>query len=59
VNAADVMLAQRSLYGDYTLTSSQFLRADIAPRVAGNPVPDGQFNAGDLLVILRLALSTL
>jgi hypothetical protein len=56
VNAADVLLAQRTLYGDYSLTSSQFLRADVAPRVAGNPVPDGQFNAGDLLIILKLAL---
>lgn len=58
VNAADVLLSQRTLHGDYSLTGSQFLRADIAPRVAGIPVPDGQFNAGDLLVILQLVLGT-
>jgi hypothetical protein len=56
VNAADVLLGQRTLHGDYNLTSSQFLRADVAPRVAGNPVPDGQYNVGDLLVIQQLAM---
>jgi hypothetical protein len=31
-------------------------RADVAPLLAGLPDPDGDFNAGDLLVILRKAL---
>jgi hypothetical protein len=29
---------------------------DVAPLVNGSPDPDGQFNAGDLLVIQRKAL---
>ena len=56
VNVADVLLAQLVLQGSYGLTNSQFLRADVAPRVAGNPAPDGQFNTGDLIVIMQLAL---
>jgi hypothetical protein len=54
VNVADVLLAQLALQGKYSLTDSQLLRADVAPRVAGSPAPDAQFNAGDLLVIMQL-----
>ena len=56
VNTADVLLATRILLGSLTPTTDQLLRADIAPLVGGIPAPDGEFNAGDLLVIQRKAL---
>jgi hypothetical protein len=55
VDAADVLLAERTVLNLYTLSSSQFQRADVAPRVAGMPAPDGKFNVADVLVIVQLA----
>jgi hypothetical protein len=55
VNAADILLATRAALNQYTLSTTQFRRADVAPRVAGTPAPDGQFNVADVLVIMQLA----
>ena len=56
VDIVDVLLAQRALLGQITLTSSQLLHADVAPLSGGVPAPDGLFNPGDALVIQRFAL---
>lgn len=56
VNAVDLLLAQRIITGQLTPTAEQLQRGDVAPLVGGAPAPDGQFNAGDLLVIQRKAL---
>jgi hypothetical protein len=56
VDAADLLLAQRALLGEITLTSDQQLHADMAPLQNGIPVPDGVFNLGDVLVIARKVL---
>jgi subtilisin family serine protease len=56
VDVVDVLLAQRALLGQITLTSSQLLHADVAPLAGGAPAPDGTFNLGDVLVIQRFAL---
>jgi Putative Ig domain/Dockerin type I domain len=56
VNVADILMAQRALLGEITLTSDQLLHADVAPLQSGIPAPDNQFNLGDLLVIERKAL---
>ena len=55
VDVVDVLLAQRALLGEITLTSSQLLHADVAPPARGVPGPDGLFNLGDVLVIQRFA----
>jgi len=56
VNAVDVLLAQRALLGQPTLTTEQFLRGDVAPLVGGVPSPNGVFDLGDVLIINRKAL---
>jgi hypothetical protein len=56
VDIRDVLLATRALSGDKILTPEQQARADVAPLVADVPTPDGQFNAGDLVVIQRMAM---
>ena len=56
VNAADVLLAERILLGKITPTQDQLDHGDVAPLVGGVPMPDNQFNLGDVLVIQRKAL---
>jgi hypothetical protein len=57
VNIVDVLLAEQVLTGlAPQLSAPQMNRADVAPLLAGLPDPDGDFNTGDLLVILRKAL---
>ena len=56
VNVVDILLGLRALSGQITLTPDQLLRADVAPVEGGLPAPDGQFTAGDLVVIERKAL---
>ncbi|HYQ71452.1 MAG TPA: thrombospondin type 3 repeat-containing protein [Gammaproteobacteria bacterium] len=54
VNIVDVLIAERALTGQLPpLSAPQMARADVAPLQAGLPEPDGKFNPGDLLVILR------
>ena len=56
VNVADVLLGIQAINGSVTLTEEQRLHADVAPLVSESPVPDGQYNLGDLLVIQRKVL---
>jgi subtilisin-like proprotein convertase family protein len=56
VNAADVLIATQILTSQRTITPEQMGHGDVAPLVAGQPAPDGQFNVGDLVVIQRKAL---
>lgn len=56
VDVRDVLIGQRVLMGELTLTPFQFGRGDVAPRVNGIATPDGEFNLGDVLVIQRKAL---
>ena len=55
VNIVDIMLAQQILIGQLTPTTEQQVHGDVAPLISGIPTPDGQFNAGDLIVIIRKA----
>ena len=56
LNAADVLLASRFATGSLIPDSAQLLRGDVAPIVNNVSVPDGLFNAGDLLIIQRWML---
>ena len=56
VNAVDVLLAQRIVTGDYIPTAAEFVRGDVAPLSGGVPFPNGELNAGDVLLIQRKAL---
>ena len=56
LNAADVLLASRFALGSLTPDSAQLLRGDVAPIVNNVSLPDGLFNAGDLLIIQRWML---
>jgi hypothetical protein len=53
VNVADILIGQQLLLGKSTITLDQLKRGDVAPLLNGIPVPDGQFNLGDLLVLER------
>ena len=53
VDVRDVLLGQQLLLGQLELTQQQLQHGDVAPLVGGVPSPDGLFNAGDLLVIIR------
>jgi len=57
LTAADVLLAYRALTGQVSLTPTQLLHGDVAPLVNGLPVPDGNFNLGDVLIIQRMAIA--
>ncbi len=56
VNAADVLLLTRALLGLTMLDDEQKARVDIAPVVAGVPLPDNQLTAGDLVVVEQILL---
>jgi len=56
VNVVDILLAQQIILNQLTPDAGQLQRGDVAPLVNGVPAPDGQFNAGDLLMIQRKAL---
>jgi hypothetical protein len=53
VDEADAVLTNRIVIGLLSPNAAQTARADVAPLVAGTPVPDGQITIADLLVILR------
>ncbi|MCW9014344.1 MAG: thrombospondin type 3 repeat-containing protein [Gammaproteobacteria bacterium] len=55
VNVVDILIAQQILGGQLTPTSEQLAHGDVAPLISGVPTPDGQFNVGDLVVIMRKA----
>jgi len=53
VDTADLLLAMRILTGQYTPSTTEQLRWDVAPLVNGVPVPNGQNDVGDYVVLLR------
>jgi hypothetical protein len=50
------LLATRITVGDLIPTTNQLLRGDVAPQISGLPSPDGNINAGDLVMIQRTTL---
>lgn len=54
LNAGDLIIAHRAALGEVTLTPLQLGHGDVAPKVNGISTPDGQFNAGDIVVISRM-----
>ena len=58
VDASDILLATRAIFGRITLDSGQLARANIAPLVDGSPQPPlaDEFNIADLLLIQRKSL---
>jgi cysteine-rich repeat protein len=59
VDAADVLWGCQTLMDERTLSPEQKEHGDLAPLIGGVPAPDGAFDLGDVLVILRLALGEL
>jgi hypothetical protein len=58
VDAADVLIATRTVLGMVMLTSDQLARGNVAPLVNGVPetAPDDEFNIADMLLITRKAI---
>jgi len=56
VNVLDIMIAQQILNGEVAITPLQMVHADVAPLINDMPVPDGQFNIADMLIITRKAV---
>jgi lysophospholipase L1-like esterase len=59
VDVVDLLWGQQTLHGTRSLLPAEQVHADVAPLVSGIPQPDGTFNLGDLVVILRVALGEL
>ena len=53
VNVTDLLIGLRILTAQTAGTPLELAHLDVAPLVAGVPTPDGQFNLGDYLVLLR------
>jgi M6 family metalloprotease-like protein len=52
----DVLFGSRYLLEQRELAPDELLRGDVAPVIDGISTPDGQFTAGDQLLILQKAL---
>jgi hypothetical protein len=59
VDSRDYLLGLRALQGLESLTDDQIVHGDVAPLANDSSDPDGVFNLGDLLVILRIVLNEL
>jgi len=59
VDVVDVLWGLQDLNETRSLSPEQEAHGDVAPLVSGIPQPDGTFNLGDALVILRMVLSGL
>lgn len=59
VDVVDVLWGQQTLQNARTLYPEQEAHGDVAPLVSGVPQPDGAFNLGDVVVILRMVLGDL
>jgi len=55
VDVLDVLIAQRIINGDFLITPLQLAHGDVAPLIAGEPSPNGEFNIADVLMIARKA----
>ncbi len=58
VDVADVLVVTRILLGEISVSPAEFQIIDVAPLVGGIPAPDGEINAGDLLIIQQMALGS-
>ena len=56
INVSDLLIAAKILLGSRIPTSDELMRLDLAPLVNGVPAPDGQFNAGDYVILMRVVL---
>jgi len=59
VDVVDVLWGIQTVLGNRTLDMTQMAHGDVAPLVSGVSDPDGLFNAGDVLLILRAAMGLL
>jgi len=59
VNIVDVLWGLQTVLGSRTLDSPQLEHGDVAPMVNGVSVPNGVFDTGDVLLILRAAMGFL
>jgi cysteine-rich repeat protein len=59
VDVVDVLWGYQVLMDARVLGTEQEMHGDVAPLVSGVPAPDGIFDLGDVLVILRLATGDL
>jgi len=53
VDVADLLLAMQILQGQHIPTPAEEARMDVAPLVGGVPMPDGEINLGDYVVLQR------
>jgi len=59
VDVVDVLWGIQTVLGNRTLDMAQMAHGDVAPLVSGVSDPDGLFNTGDVLLILRAAMGLL
>jgi lysophospholipase L1-like esterase len=59
VDVADLLRGLQSLQGSRNLLPEAECHADVAPLDSGVPAPDGLFNPGDVIVLLRMLLEDL
>ena len=59
VNAADLVLGMRILTGGYSPSTQEQARFDVAPLSGGLPMPDGNINVGDYLILQRLVFGNI
>jgi len=59
MDVADLLWGLQGLQGSRTLLPEEECHADVAPLAAGVPEPDGQFNTGDMAVLLRMLFADL
>ena len=59
VDVVDVLWGIQAVLGNRSLNSTQMEQGDVAPLVSGVSDPDGLFNTGDVLLILRAAMGLL
>jgi len=59
VNIVDLLWGIQALTGIRLLNATQQEHGDVAPLVDGYSVPDGVFNAGDILVLWRVVHGTI
>jgi len=55
-DAADLVIHERVIMGDISLTPELLAKGDVAPLVNGIPAPDGQLTLGDYVVLQRKVL---
>jgi hypothetical protein len=54
LDLGDLVLGVRVLMGEAEMTPTQLQHGDVAPTDGGSPLPDGVFDTGDLVVIMRM-----